>query len=105
MQAAISLVGLSPTQADVANISGIVLSGLNPGAALNGGVWEDPVALTHGATGYNTGYELDLTSAAGCADGTANNATIAQVLSGGGSAATPSLLGTVTTPIVFTVGQ
>ncbi len=105
MQAAVSIVGLSATQPDVANLSGIVLSGVNPGAAVNGGVWEDPVALTHGVTGYNTGYELDLTSAAGCADGTANNATIAQVLSGGGSTATPSLLGTVTGPLVFTVGQ
>jgi hypothetical protein len=94
MQAAVALLGFNPAPGpDVVDVGGIVLSGVNAGATVSGSIWEDPVALTHGATGYNTGYELDLGTAAGCADGTPNNANILIVLSGGGGASATSLLG------------
>jgi hypothetical protein len=94
MQADVALLGFNPTPGpDVVDVGGIVLTGLNAGATVSGSIWEDPVALTHGASGYNTGYELDLATAAGCADGTPNNANILIVLSGGGGASATSLLG------------
>jgi hypothetical protein len=114
MQAMISVLGFNPTPpGDSIDIGGIVLSGVNAGASVSGGVWFDPVIKTGGASGYNTGYELDLASAAGCADDPASptppgsaldDANIGIVLSGSG-AATPSLLGTVRPGFSFDFGE
>jgi hypothetical protein len=106
MQADVALLGFDPVLPDVVNVGGIVLSGVNAGATVSGHIWEDPVALTHGATGYNTGYELDLATAAGCADGIAGNANILIVLSGGGGASAVSLLGSnLPNSLSFDFGQ
>ena len=122
MQADVSLIGIAANgdAADVVSLGGIVLSGVNAGATLSTfatagaahtSIWEDPVVKTGGASGYNTGYELDLGSAAGCADGlqpgetgTVGNANILQVLAGGGPLA-PSLLGSPANGILFEFGQ
>ena len=123
MQAAVSILGIAANgdAADVISVGGIVLSGVNAGATLatfatagaaHSSIWEDPVSKTGGLTGYNTGYELDLGSAAGCADGlqpgetgTVGNANILQVLTGGGGASTTSLLGSSANGILFEMGQ
>jgi len=105
MQAAISLLGFSQTQADVIDVGGTVLTGVNAGATVSGDIWEDPVAKTGNSDQYNTGYTLDLPSAVGCADGTANNANILQVLSGAGGASATSLLGSTTSGISFKTGE
>jgi len=115
MQAALQVLGFStnPLTPDVIDVGGIVLSGVNAGAMVSGGVWFDPVAKTGGATGYNTGYEVDLSAAVGCQDDTdlgptnplqLNDANIATVLSGGGPA-TLSLLGSATPGLQFDVGN
>jgi len=104
-QAAVSLLGFNPVGPDVVDVGGIVLTGVNAGANVSGNIWEDPVAKTGGASGFNTGYELDLASAAGCADGTPNNANILIVLSGGGGASATSLLGSTTTGLSFKTGE
>jgi len=90
---------------DVLDIGGIVLKGAAAGAIVSGDIWFDPVAKTGGPTGYNTGYELDLGQALGCADGTPNNATIGTVLVGGGGASTSSLLGSSASGPVFSLGE
>ncbi|HET7740358.1 MAG TPA: hypothetical protein VFL67_06920 [Mycobacterium sp.] len=123
MQADVALLGIAANGdgADVVSLGGIVLSGVNSGAMLatfaNSGafhtsIWEDPVSKTGGASGFNTGYELDLASAAGCADGNAGgetatqgNANILQVLTGGGGASATSLLGSSANGLVFVDGQ
>jgi hypothetical protein len=114
MQAALSLLGFDPVLPDVVNLGGQVLTGVNAGALLAttasgpspSNIWEDPVSKTGGASGYNTGYELDLASAVGCADGTAGNANILQVLSGGGGASSTSLLGSApTNGLIFEFGE
>jgi hypothetical protein len=111
MQAMVSFLGFSPTIQDVVDVGGIVLSGVNAGAVVSGQVWYDAVAKTGGASGYNTGYELDLLGSAKCEDDPAgppgaalNNANILQVLAGGG-ASTPSLLGSVTPGLSFDFGE
>jgi hypothetical protein len=114
MQAMVTVLGFNPTPpGDSIDVGGIVLSGVNAGAMVSGGVWFDPVLKTGGATGYNTGYELDLAAAAGCADDPAsptppgaalNDANIGIVLSGTG-ATTPSLLGTVRNGLSFDFGE
>jgi hypothetical protein len=104
-QAAISLLGFDPVLPDVVDIGGTVLTGVNAGGTVSGNIWEDPVAKTGGASGYNTGYELDLASAAGCADGTPNNANLLLVLSGGGGASSTSLLGSATNGLSFDTGE
>lgn len=104
-QSAITLLGFNPTLPDVVDVGGLVLSGVNAGANVSGDIWEDPVAKTGGASGYNTGYELDLASAAGCADTTVNNANLAIVLSGGGGASGTSLLGSTTSGLTFKTGE
>jgi len=123
MQAAVSIIGIGANGdgVDVISVGGIVLSGVNSGATLatfataganHSSIWEDPVAKTGGATGYNTGYELDLGSAAGCADGlqpgetgTVGNANITQVLTGGGGTSTTSLLSSPANGLIFEDGQ
>jgi len=90
---------------DVLDIGGIVLKGAAVGASVTGNIWFDPVAKTGGPTGYNTGYELDLAQALGCADGTPNNATIGTILSGGGGASSTSLLGSSATGAQFSLGE
>jgi hypothetical protein len=105
MQADVAALGFNPAGPDVLDLGGIVLSGINAGAQVSGNIWEDPVAKTGGATGYNTGYELDAAPALGCVDGTPNNANIAQVLSGGGGATATSLLGSSATGLVFSFGE
>jgi hypothetical protein len=106
MQADVALLGFNAgLGVDVVDVGGIVLSGVNAGAAVSGNIWEDPVALTHGASGYNTGYELDLVSAGGCADGTASNANILQVLSGGGGTSATSPLGGTANGLSFDFGE
>jgi hypothetical protein len=84
---------------------------VNAGAMVSGGVWFDPVAKTGGASGYNTGYEIDLSSAVGCQDDATvgpdpnvDNANITTVLSGGGPS-TLSLLGSSTPGLQFTMGS
>jgi len=111
MQAMVSVLGFSQVNADAIDVGGIVLSGVNAGATVSGGVWFDPVLKTGGASGYNTGYELDLAAAAGCADdpvgppGAAlNDANIGTVLSGSG-ATSPSLLGSVVNGLSFDFGE
>jgi len=94
--------GLGP---DVIDVGGIGLTGVNAGTNLSGNIWEDPVSKTGGATGYNTGYEVDIASAAGCADNTPNNANITLVLSGGGGTSANSLLGSSTTGLKWTTGE
>ncbi len=105
IQAAISILGFNPAGPDVVNVGGIVLTGLAPGAGVTGNVWQDPVVKTGGSSGYNTGYELDLTSSAGCADATPNNASISKILLGGGGTSSSSLLGSSATGMSFTLGQ
>jgi hypothetical protein len=99
MQADVAILGFNPGFLDVVDVGGITLSGINVGTQVSGQIWEDPVAKTGGASGFNTGYELDLLSAAGCADNTPGNANILQVLSGGGNLngddSSTSLLGSV----------
>jgi hypothetical protein len=112
MKSNISLLGFNPTYApDTVDLGGVnVNSGVGAGLTVTGSVWEDPVKK--GTDGppttdiYNTGYVLDLGNAIGCADGTAGNATIAQVLSGGGGASQNSPLGTTGVPgIAFQTGE
>jgi hypothetical protein len=123
MQADIALLGIGANGdgADVVSVGGVVLSGVNAGAmlatfqtagAFHSSVWEDPVSKTGGASGFNTGYELDLAQAVGCADGdgggetaTQGNANILQVLTGGGGASATSLLGSSANGLVFEFGQ
>jgi hypothetical protein len=105
MQAGIAALGFNPAGPDVLDIGGLVLSGVNAGAAVLGNIWEDPVAKTGGATGYNTGYELDAAPALGCVDGTAGNANILQVLSGGGGSSATSLLGSTAAGLAFQFGE
>jgi hypothetical protein len=116
MQADIALLGIAQhgDGADVVEVGGIVLSGVNAGAALatfathgsfKSSIWEDPVAKTGGASGYNTGYELDLGPAVGCVDGTPNTANILQVLTGGGGASANSLLGDSANGLLFAFGE
>lgn len=90
---------------DVLDIGGIVLKGAGVGAIVSGNIWFDPVAKTGGPSGYNTGYELDLAQALGCADGTPNNATIGTILSGGGGGSSTSLLGSSASGAVFSLGE
>jgi hypothetical protein len=116
MQADIALLGIAQhgNGADVVDVGGIVLSGVNAGASLatfatHGAfastIWEDPVAKTGGASGYNTGYELDLGPAVGCVDGNPNTANILQVLTGGGAASANSLLGSSANGLLFAFGE
>jgi len=104
-QSDVTLLGFSLTQPDVVDVGGVILSGVSAGAAVTGDIWEDPVAKTGGASGYNTGYELDLASAAGCADGTPNNANLTIVLSGGGGASATSLLGSTASGLTYHFGE
>jgi len=106
-QAAISLLGFNPVPGpDVVDVGGVVLTGVNAGATVSGDIWEDPVAKTGGASGYNTGYELDLANAAGCATASpTNDENITIVLSGGGGASATSLLGSSTTGLSFDFGE
>jgi ribosomal protein S28E/S33 len=111
MQAMVEVLGFTGTVGDVIDVGGIVLSGVNAGAIVSGSVWFDPVAKTGGASGYNTGYEIDLGSAVGCQDDltagpdpNVNNANIGTVLSGGGPA-TLSLLGSSTAGLQFDMGE
>jgi hypothetical protein len=101
----VALLGFNPGGPDLVDVGGILLAGLGVGATVTGTIWEDPVAKTGGATGYNTGYEVDIASAAGCADATPNNASISQVLSGGGGATATSLLGSSAPGISFQFGE
>jgi len=105
MQAGIALLGFDTSQLDVVDVTGLVTVGVNAGANVSGKIWEDPVAKTGGSSGFNTGYELDLASAAGCADTTVDNSNIAIVLSGGGGASSTSLLGGTAGGLSFKTGE
>lgn len=110
MQADLGLLGFHPGSLDVVDVGGIVLSGADVGATVVGNIWEDPVALAPKGTDptttlYNTGYNVDLTDALGCADGTPNNATISQVLSSGGGTHNVSPLGGTATGTAFQFGE
>lgn len=115
MQVAVALKGIGngSNGPDVVDVGGIVLTGVNAGAAATGTIWEDPVAKAPkgtppASTSYNSGYVLDLGPAIGCADGTAGNANVLQVLSSGGGApaTSTSLLGsTGTTGLSFDFGE
>ena len=105
MQADISALGFNAAGPDLLDVGGIVLSGVNVGANAGGTIWEDPVSKTGGPAGYNTGYELDIVSAGGCADTTPGNANITIVLSGGGGTSAVSLLGSNAGGIGFTFSE
>jgi hypothetical protein len=104
IQAAIAVLGTGAGGPDVEDVSGIVLTGLAPGALVHGDIWQDPVVKTGGASGYNTGYTLDMTNANACADATAGNALIKKVLIGGGGTSSSSLLGSTTAGVRFELG-
>jgi hypothetical protein len=78
-----------------------VLKGLAAGMLVTGSLWQDPVAKTGGATGYNTGYELDMTNSNNCADATASNASITKLMIGGGAGSSTSLLGSTAEGLQF----
>ncbi len=105
IQADISLLGTGSGGPDTVDVGGIVLKGLGAGAIVKGDLWQDPVTLTGGNTGYNTGYTLDLVGAAGCADATPGNASITNTMFGGGSASSASLIGSVANGLEFTLGE
>jgi hypothetical protein len=105
IQEYVSLLGFNAAGPDVVDLGGIIIKGASVGAAVSGNIWEDPVAKTGGTSGYNTGYELDLGNAVGCADGTPNNVSIAQVMTGGGGASATSLLGSNTTGLSYQFGE
>jgi hypothetical protein len=106
IQAGVEALGFNAAAGpDVLDLGGVVLKGAAVGAIVSGNVWFDPVAKTGGPTGYNTGYELDITPALGCADGTAGNASISTVLIGGGGASATSLLGSTATGVAFSLGE
>jgi len=90
---------------DTINLRGIVLKGAAVGGQVTGDVWFDPVSKTGGASGYNTGYELDIVQAIGCQDGNPNTALIPTVLIGGGAATSTSLIGSTAGGLLFTLGQ
>jgi hypothetical protein len=54
---------------------------------------------------YNTGYNVDLTDALGCADSTPGNANITAVLSSGGGTHNVSPLGGTASGIAFQFGE
>jgi len=105
IQAYVQVLGLSPSGPDVYDVGGIVAKGAAVGATVSGSIWEDPVINTGGASGYNTGYELDLSNALACADGIPANASVSTILSGGGGATSVSLLGSVATGLEFSLGE
>jgi hypothetical protein len=105
IQAAIAVLGTGAGGPDVEDVGGIVLTGLAPGALVHGDIWQDPVVKTGGASGYNTGYTLDMTNANACADATAGNALIKKVLIGGGGTSSSSLLGSTTEGVRFELGS
>jgi hypothetical protein len=105
----VAALGEDPSAApDDIDFGGIVLAGgLIPGSTVSSQVWFNPVAKANGGPDpYNTGYGLDLANAAGCADGTANNATLGAVLVGGGAGTSTSVLGSTGIPgSSFSLGQ
>jgi hypothetical protein len=103
LQANIAILGQGAGP-DVLNVGGIVLKGLGVGATVSGDIWQDPVTKTGAPSTYNTGYELDLAAAAGCADSTPNNASIATTMFGGGDGSSTSLIGSTAEGIKFTLG-
>jgi hypothetical protein len=90
---------------DVEDIQGIVLTGLAPGAIVRGTIWQDPVIKTGGATGFNTGYEVDNAGVTACADATAGNALIKKLMIGGGGTSATSLIGSSTEGVKFEIGE
>jgi hypothetical protein len=105
IQEYVSLLGFNAAGPDVVDLGGIIIKGPSVGGAVSGNIWEDPVTKTGGTSGYNTGYELDLTNALGCADGTPNNASIAQTMFGGGSTSSTSLLGSTAVGTSYQFGE
>jgi hypothetical protein len=107
IQAGIAILGVGENGngPDVADVGGIVLTGLAPGAIVRGNLWQDPVVKTGGTSGYNTGYELDLANAAACADGIPGNALVKKLLIGGGGTSGTSLVGSSTEGVKFEIGQ
>jgi len=105
IQADIAFLGTGAGGPDTVDVAGIVLKGLAVGANVSGSLWQDPVLQTGGTSGYNTGYTLVLSNAVGCADATPSNATISQVMFGGGDGSSTSLLGSTADGLKFTLGQ
>jgi hypothetical protein len=105
IQADVSVSGTSSAGADVVDVGGIVLKGAAIGARVGGTLWEDPVVRSTGASGYNTGYGLDLANATACGDSTAGNASISTVMIGGGGSTATSLMGNNAEGITFTLGE
>lgn len=109
IQAYVSLLGINGLGygPDTVDLGGLVSKGVDYGATVSGTIWQDPVLFTGGATGYNTGWELDLLSAVGCGDGSAvSNASIAQTMFGGGTGSSTSLIGSPGVPGVgFSLGE
>ena len=106
MQADIAVLGAGAALDEI-NLAGIVLSGVNAGATATGSVWFNPAdkSVSPSLGTYNTKYTVNPLGAAGCADGTPNNASLTYIMEGGGDAATPSGLGTVAQGLHFDVGQ
>ncbi len=105
IQADVQIMGFDPAGPDVVDLGGIVLKGVAVGATVSGNIWEDPVTLTGGTSGYNTGWTLDLTNALGCGDATPGNASISTIMSGGGGGTATSLLGSSATGVAFSLGE
>lgn len=66
---------------------------------------QDLVSKSGGNSGYNTGYEFNFNAAVYCEDDTPGNASVSQVLTGGGGASSFSLRGFETTGIRFQLGK
>lgn len=98
IQAYLTVKGFDPAAADVVEITGLIAKGPSLGATVGGKLYEDPVSkapATKPPSG--NGYQLDISQAIGCADGTPNNATIATVQVGDGT----SLLGNPASGLSF----
>jgi hypothetical protein len=105
IQLQLGVLGFDTVVPDAINLTGLVLKGAAVGADVGGQIWFNPAVLAPVGTGHlDSGYDVDLASAVGCQDGTPNNASIVQVLAGGG-VTTPSGLGSITPGILFSLGQ
>jgi hypothetical protein len=94
---------------DVYDVRGTVVKGLGVGGSVSGSVWIDPVTkLTTKTPGYpgafSTGYALDNTAVANCADGTPANTSITTLMIGGGGGSSTSLRGYQAAGLTFALG-
>jgi hypothetical protein len=111
IQANVVFTGENPAGPDAVNLAGIVLKGAAVGGQVGGAIWQNPaIKLAKTDPGYpghlNSGYAVDFANLIPCADGTPGNASVAQVLFGGGGATSTSAIGTAGVPgVAFFHGQ